>query len=357
MLTNDFAYYSAFWNAITYILFFIGLVSSLYYYMKGGRVCSLSPLWVGMCFLLPVLLMGYFPVLRGSADRELYYWGYLQIQQGLVGAGSIKDGGFYYFQKIISFLPVKYYLIYSAFIYTLCIYVFCRSVTKKYAGILFLGFILSFLFVNYGVNTMRAGLASSFILLAMTFRNRKYIWAILLVVAITIHFSMAVPVIAYLISRYWDKTKLYFIVWLISIPISFILGHLFEAYMVKLNPDERVGYLMVNAMDTHYKVGFRIDFILYSCMPVFLGYYYIYKRKFQDNFYTNLYNMYLLSNTFWILVIRANFSDRFAYLSWFLYSVILLYPLITCSIVKKQGFWIATILLGLTVFRFIMFAE
>ena len=67
MLTNDFAYYSAFWNAITYILFFIGLVSSLYYYMKGGKVHPLNPLWVIMCFVLVVLLMGY------------VYWTYLQV--------------------------------------------------------------------------------------------------------------------------------------------------------------------------------------------------------------------------------------------------------------------------------------
>lgn len=353
MLTNDFAYYSAFWNAITYILFFIGLVSSLYYYMKGGKVHPLNPLWVIMCFVLVVLLMGYFPVLRGSADREYYYMWYLQIQQGVVGAENFKDSGFYYFQKIVSFLPVKYFFVYFSFVYTLCVYVFCRSITKEFAGILFLGYILSFLFVNYGVNTMRAGLASSFLLLAMTFRNKIYLCIILLIVTISIHFSMLLPVIAYLISRYWDKTKLYFMIWLISIPASFMIGHLFEAYMVKLNPDERVSYLMVNAMDTHYKVGFRIDFILYSCFPALLGYYYIYKKKCRDVFYCNLYNMYLLSNTFWILVIRANFSDRFAYLSWFIYSIVLLYPLVTDSIVKRQGLWIGTIFLGLTLFRFV----
>lgn len=61
--------------------------------------------------------------------------------------------------------------------------------------------------------------------------------------------------------------------------------------------------------------------------------------------------MYLLTNTFWILIIRANFSDRFAYLSWFIYSVILLYPLVTRPVVRRQGIWVATILLGMTLFR------
>lgn len=31
---------------------------------------------------------------------------------------------------------------------------------------------------------------------------------------------------------------------------------------------------------------------------------------------------------FWVLVIRANFSDRFAYLSWFMYALVMMYPLL-----------------------------
>lgn len=351
MITTDFSYCNDYLNIIVWVLLFIGLSTSIFYYLKAGKVCSLSPVWVCSCFWLPVLLMGYFPVLRGSADRELYYWGYIQIQQGGIDARGLTDWGYYYFQKLISFLPVRYYLIYSAFIYTLCMYMFCCSISKKYVGILFLGFVLSFTFVSYGINTMRSGIASSFILLALIFRDKKYIWSFFLFIATTIHFSMVIVVIAYLLSRYWNKTRLYLSVWLVSIPVSMIFGSAFEYLLTKISPDERVNYLMVSAIDTHYKVGFRVDFLLYSCLPVLLGYYYIYKKDFQDKFYKNLYNMYLLANTFWILVIRANYSDRFAYLSWFIYSVILLYPLVTRPVVRKQGIWIATILLGMTLFR------
>lgn len=351
MFTNSWSVIFAWYNLVSYVLFFIGLFSSLYLYSSAQKVRPLNRFMTLVVFTIVVLLMGLFPILKNDfGDRELYYWGYINIQRG-IDTGGLKDWGYYYFQRLVSFLPVRYYFIYSAFIYTLCIYFFCRSISKKYVGILFLGFILSFLFINYGINTMRAGIASSLVLLALTFRDKKTICFALLIVAITIHFSMVIPVIAYVLARYCDKTKTYLIIWLTCIPLSFILGHFFEHFFVDISPDERASYLAVNAADTHYKVEFRVTFILYSCLPVFLGYYYIYKKGFQDKFYKNLYNMYLLTNTFWILIIRANFSDRFAYLSWFIYSVILLYPLVTRPVVRRQGIWVATILLGMTLFR------
>jgi hypothetical protein len=77
-----------------------------------------------------------------------------------------------------------------------------------------------------------------------------------------------------------------------------------------------------------YKVGFRWDFVLYSLIPIAAGWYYIVKQKFDDHLYKSIYSAYILANSFWLLVIRAPFSDRFAYLSWFLMPLILAYPVI-----------------------------
>ena len=40
----------------------------------------------------------------------------------------------------------------------------------------------------------------------------------------------------------------------------------------------------------------------------------------------NIPIIYLTANAFWILVIRSSFSNRFAYLSWFLMAIIIFYP-------------------------------
>lgn len=47
-----------------------------------------------------------------------------------------------------------------------------------------------------------------------------------------------------------------------------------------------------------------------------------------DPFYARLVNTYLMTNAFWILLIHAEFSNRFAYLSWFMMPWVLLYPFV-----------------------------
>lgn len=46
-----------------------------------------------------------------------------------------------------------------------------------------------------------------------------------------------------------------------------------------------------------------------------------------------IYNTFLITNAFWVLVIRAAYSNRFAQISWFIMPIILIYPFM------KQRFW------------------
>ena len=57
---------------------------------------------------------------------------------------------------------------------------------------------------------------------------------------------------------------------------------------------------------------------------------------------------------FWIIVINASFSNRFAYLSWFLYPIVLSYPLLRMSIWKNQGRKTAYILIAHSLFTYLM---
>jgi hypothetical protein len=65
----------------------------------------------------------------------------------------------------------------------------------------------------------------------------------------------------------------------------------------------------------------------------------------------------MIANTFWILVIRANFSNRFAYLSWFLMAIVIAYPLL------KVKFWddhyknVGRIFLAYYLFTYFMFLK
>ena len=78
---------------------------------------------------------------------------------------------------------------------------------------------------------------------------------------------------------------------------------------------------------------FRWDFLAYSAMGVIVGYYFIFRRNFKDEYYHWIYNTFLATNAFWVLIIRAAYSNRFAQISWFIMPIVLIYPFL------KQRFW------------------
>ena len=71
--------------------------------------------------------------------------------------------------------------------------------------------------------------------------------------------------------------------------------------------------------------------------------------------YLLLFGMYVYSNAFWIMVIRSSFSNRFAYLSWFLYPVVLAYPMLRFPLWKQRhGQKTALVLLAHFAFTLVM---
>jgi surface polysaccharide O-acyltransferase-like enzyme len=62
----------------------------------------------------------------------------------------------------------------------------------------------------------------------------------------------------------------------------------------------------------------------------------------------------VFANAFWILVIRANFSNRFAYLSWFMMALVIIYPLLKKEMIKNQYKVLAKVMLIYFAFTFLM---
>lgn len=342
--------YILYLDIVKYLFLSIGIISFLFY-SSNKKLKPLSKSTILFLFILMVVILGAFPMLEGGADRNRY----LNEANDVVKynyTSRVNDSGYFYINKLLTLFPLDLYFYLHSLLYLMGIYIFSKSLHYRQYGVIFLCMLLNFQFVSYGVNTMRAGLAGSTVLMAIAFRNRRVVELALLLFAIMIHKSFALPAMCYLIAKKYDKTKWFFYIWLLSIPLSAIGGSFFQGiFSSVLGDEERASYLTTDAASTHYKVGFRVDFIIFSCVPIVMGYYMIYKRKFKDVIYKNLYNMYLLANTFWILVIRANFSDRFAYLSWFIYCPLLIYPMIKQpTIVAKSNEWVAYCILGLTLF-------
>ena len=132
-----------------------------------------------------------------------------------------------------------------------------------------------------------------------------------------------------------------FYFWFVSIVISLIGGNSIGSFFGTLGFDDRMANNTSEESIAEYahffsSVGFRWDFLLYSFMPILLGLYTVFKRRYMDETYYILLSTYIYANSFWVMVIYAVSSNRFAYLSWFLYPIVLAYPLLKFPVFKKN---------------------
>lgn len=336
-------------------IFFI-VVAFCFVASNNLRLLSSSKWGAILLIMFVALTMAYLPVRwHSGSDRDLYASAIESIRS--YGTESFSNDKFFsiYNNFVAQFVGYQGWLILTALIYCFNHYRFARKTTPEYVLLVVLMFFSAFLFYTYGINTIRAGFAASFLLMAFANWQNLWLMGLFIIIAVGCHLSMAIPAIAFLIARYFNKTKLYFAIWFLSIVLSAAMGSTFEAIFSGLSSDSRVAYLNKDAADTAYKVSFRLDFIIYSCVPVFAGYFYIVRKGFKDRFYSILYNTYLIANSFWILVIRANFSDRFAYLSWFIYPIVLIYPLLKERLVENQRRKIVMIVFFHALFTYIMY--
>lgn len=258
-----------------------------------------------------------------------------------------------------TFTTAEVFFFFCAVLYVIPLYIISKKLFQDYWVYSFLILASAFTFWAYGSNGIRNGLATSLFLLAICSKNKVIKFA-LFVAIVFFHRSLALPVIAYVISMFYKNTKTYMYVWLLAIPISFILGSSLENFFLKLgfggdvSLNTYLGDFDQESEGEAIIVGFRWDFILYSASAVYAAWYFIIKKKFNDRFYVQLVNIYLMCNTLWILVIRANYSNRFAYLSWFMIGLVTLYPLLKIKFFNNQHAVIGRIILAYFALTFLL---
>ncbi|WP_366521998.1 EpsG family protein [Flavobacterium sp.] len=271
-----------------------------------------------------------------------------------------RDVYFEYFTKFCTtIMSLEVYFQVLAILYLVPLYVASRRIFKEYWYYAFLMIISSLIFWNAGVNGIRNGVATSFFLLGISYSNKKIVMACFMAVAFAFHKSTLLLIAIYLFTTFYKNTKYILAFWFLSILLSLALGGFWESFFLNFGfgEDERLtGYLSTDQddLDMAVKVGFRWDFLLYSATGVYTGWYFIFKKKFEDIYYNHLFNIYLLANATWILVIRANYSNRFAYLSWFMLGVIIIYPLLKIKFFTKQHEIVGKIILGYFLFTYLL---
>lgn len=326
---------------------------------KSKNLQAKSILGIILLYLL-TFYVGLRPLNYRFGDMVIYN---MQFQEFLNGAPPKYEKDILY--EFLMYLcsktgSVTVFFFLCSVIYFFPLYFATKKLFKDYWFYAFFMLIISFSFWSYGTNGVRNGMATSLFIFALTRTNRLKI-ALFILLSILIHKSMLLPALGYIITFFYNKPKQFLYYWFATIPLSLILGGFFTNLFLNLGIVEQArltGYLgtSFNAASegVELKTGFRWDFLLYSASGVFAGWYYIFKKNFKDFFYYNLYNVYLFANGFWVLVIRANYSNRFAYLSWFLLALVIIYPLLKIYLFKKQHQVIGAIILIYFAFTYLM---
>lgn len=320
--------------------------------------------------VVAILFLGLRPIHPMFGDMVLYARGY---QAGKISGYAIEAKGewlFTFIQQVCINLGLSANVFF--FIVTLGYIGFqywaCRKLLWENSHIAMLFILSAFEFYVFAVNGLRNGLACAMVMLAMAIaiQGQKKILplifaAILAYLSTGIHRSCMIPIACAVVALFFVKNpKQALGIWLASIAVSLVSGNFFVSLMGGFVEDDRSrAYVAGSAFNesTFSRSGFRWDFLLYSVMPVILIWFATQKRKINDVVFNYLGNTYLLANSFWILVIRANFSNRFAYLSWFLYPLVLAYGLIRLKIWDDQDRRIGLYLLahaGFTLFMFLI---
>lgn len=214
--------------------------------------------------------------------------------------------------------------------------------TSPWLGTLFLTGAL--FFFSFGTNGLRNGLACSFVLLVIAYMlEERYIKAVIFaLIALSIHRSAALPLGGTVMALTFLKNPRYALYgWIFCILLSLIAGNYWTALIADIGFDDRLAQYAntsdENLSDWGSTSSFRWDFLIYSAVPVVYSFY-VMGKGLRDGWFNTLVTTYLVANTFWVLMIRAAFSNRFAYLSWFLIPVIFVYPLCNMRVWKDQNF-------------------
>jgi hypothetical protein len=207
------------------------------------------------------------------------------------------------------------------------------AVNKMFPKNVFLAMLVFFgAFSTFGAatNGLKAGCAASLFLVALAYREKRTIFILFLTLSLGFHHSMQLPIAAYLVCCFYKNTRMFLYFWALCLIIAITHITSFMDLFASYTDETGSNYLLTEAGSKYSefegRLGFRYDFVIYSVIPIVIGYYAIFKKKLVSNEYQFILNIYILTNAIWLLCMYANYTNRIAYLSWLMYPVLILYP-------------------------------
>ena len=125
-------------------------------------------------------------------------------------------------------------------------------------------------------------------------------------------------------------TKSAIAIWILSIIITLSFGNSLAIFANTFYADDKLaGYIDGSIEeDGGFVSRFRWDFLIYSALPIIMGWYVTVKKKIKDDRYQLILNTYILANSIFVIFIYSAFPNRFASISWCILPLVLYYPLV-----------------------------
>lgn len=311
-----------------------------------NQIVAIDQLLGMLVAAITIVLIGMRPVDMAYGDTVNYAEGFQRIAENKnISLHLNKE----WLHDIITFYCARYgnihiYFSIFAILYVGPLWLAMRRIFKEYNFVPFVVIISMFTFWSYGVNGMRNGVGASLFILAMTYTENIPLMVMIALLGAGIHNSVFLMIAGALLAWFWNDSRVYIAGWFACIILSLLYGNSIQEWLSGFagsvanenNLTKYLNYTQENMASEGAVVSmtFRWDFLVYSGLGVALGSYFLLFKYFKDQYYQWIFNIYLICNSFWVLIIRAPYSNRFAQISWFILPVVLIYPFM------RKRFWV-----------------
>ena len=182
------------------------------------------------------------------------------------------------------YLGTTFLFVSIAAIYFICTYIACKRMFPRDTLIAYLVFLAAFSTFSYGTNGIKAGAAGAIFLMAISYRENLKICIPLVLASWGFHHSMIMVVVAFVLTLVYKNSKVYFVGWCFCLLMAILHITFFQELFAGILSDSgevRGAVYLTDSSDWGGKTGFRIDFVIYSAMPILVGYWAVYKKKLQ----------------------------------------------------------------------------
>lgn len=337
------------------------IIAFIYYLTKNNKISEKSIPFFTWAYIGFVGIISAFRSIGkdGYIDSQMYveWFEYAKIHKVPI---HYKDIGFDFYQLILSYITdTRGFFVCSTLFFLVMLLAIGKKINRQHYFLIVPLFLCTEIYFGIMNVLIRNGLAMLLFLLAFYSKN-TYKQVVGFVLAVLFHKSLVILVVFYYLLQ-WLKIPFRYLLatWSLLIPFTLLFKNHWFYLLEDFSFDDRFYYLFETTASSgyYYQTGFRWDFLILSFIVVMYGCYHIYIQGYRNSVYSRLFQLYVLVNSFWILIMYANHTFRFFILSWFLVPLILGMPLLDPSNVSKKKYNYYQIIGVLTTFSVFMYLK